>query len=232
MIKNKSFLWLLVLFVCQSLFAQPNPIQITISATYGSKMLNLADSAFHTNDTHHIQIMVLKFYISNIQFLQKGKVVLQEKNSFHLVDLEAKSTKVILLKNENKMAFDELRFNLGIDSTTNVSGAMGGDLDPTKGMYWTWQSGYINFKLEGSSPICNTRNNEFQFHLGGYKKPHYCLQMISLPVQKTQNIQLNLDIQKILSPIDLTILNQIMSPSEEAVSMSIMAANAFTILEN
>lgn len=56
--------------------------------------------------------------------------------------------------------------------------------------------------------------------------------MISLPAQKTQNIQVNLDIQKILSPIDLTILNQIMSPSEEAVSISRMVASAFTIFEN
>jgi hypothetical protein len=37
------------------------------------------------------------------------------------------------------LKYDQIQFQLGIDSLTNVSGAMGGDLDPTKGMYWTWQ---------------------------------------------------------------------------------------------
>ena len=67
--------------------------------------------------------------------------------------------------------FDAIQFNLGIDSLTNVSGALGGDLDPTKGMYWTWQNGYVNFKLQGTSDLCNNPKNEFEFHLGGYLKP-------------------------------------------------------------
>jgi hypothetical protein len=109
---------------------------------------------------------------------------------------------------------------------------MGGDLDPTKGMYWTWQSGYINFKLEGTSPLCTTRNNEFQFHLGGYQKPNYCLQTLSFPIINSCKIDLELDVQKILEHVDLPRTNHIMSPSAEAVLISKIVANAFTLTEN
>ena len=57
---------------------------------------------------------------------------------------------------------------------------MGGDLDPTKGMYWAWQSGYINFKMEGSCSQCLATKNNFEFHLGGYQQPFYAMQTIEL----------------------------------------------------
>ena len=69
----------------------------------------------------------------------------------------------LALQIPSNIPFSKLKFQLGIDSLTNVSGAMGGDLDPTKGMYWTWQSGYINMKIEGKSNSCKTRKNQFQF---------------------------------------------------------------------
>ena len=80
-----------------------------------------------------------------------------------------------------QLDFEEIgsnTFYLGVDSLTNSNGAMGGDLDPTKGMYWTWQSGYINVKIEGKYSGCNTRNNKFQFHLGGYQNPFQTIQKI------------------------------------------------------
>jgi hypothetical protein len=109
---------------------------------------------------------------------------------------------------------------------------MGGNLDPTKGMYWAWHSGYINFKLEGTSAHCKTRNNEFQFHLGGYQQPNYCLQTISFPINNESKINLKLDVQQILQQIDLTKTNHIMSPSAEAVLISKIVAHAFTIYKN
>lgn len=121
---------------------------------------------------------------------------------------------------------------MGIDSLTNVSGALGGDLDPTKGMYWTWQSGYINFKLEGKSQYCNTRNNEFQFHLGGYLQPFYCLQSLKMKVNNSQEINIVLDVKKIIDAIDLKSLNHVMSPGKDAMTLSIIAANSFTIYKN
>ena len=78
------------------------------------------------------------------------------------------------------MRFNTIAFNLGIDSITNVSGAQGGDLDPTKGMYWAWQSGFINIKLQGTSNSCPPPKNEFEFHLGGYQYPFNSLQTIIL----------------------------------------------------
>ena len=116
-----------------------------------------------------------------------------------------------------------------IDSVTNVSGALGGDLDPTKGMYWTWQSGYINFKLEGKSNLCPTRKNEFHFHLGGYLHPYNALKTVKLKVQQSTDIAVVFDVKKLFSAIDLKSTNQIMTPMKEAVLISEKVAQAFSI---
>ena len=229
---NKTFFLLLFIAVYGGAFSQTNSVQFSVSTTFGATPLDLVDSAFTTNDSKHLKITEVKFYLSKIQLLRNGKIVLEEKNGFHLVDAGQTNPFIIVVNNTQNISFDQVQFNLGIDSTTNVSGAMGGDLDPTKGMYWTWQSGYINFKLEGTSPLCTTRNNEFQFHLGGYQKPNYCLQPLSFPIKNSSKIDLNLDVQKILEQVDLSKTNHIMSPSAEAVLISKVVANAFTISKN
>lgn len=229
---NRTFFLLLFIIIYGGAFSQTNSVQFSVSTTFGATHLDLVDSAFNTNDSTHLKITDVKFYISKIQLLRNGEIVLEEKNSFHLVDARQNNPFIIIVGNKQNIPFDQLKFNLGIDSATNVSGAMGGDLDPTKGMYWTWQSGYINFKLEGTSPLCTTRNKEFQFHLGGYQKPNYCLQTLSFPINDTSKIDLKLDVQKILEQVDLPRTNHIMSPSAEAVLISKIVANAFTLTEN
>jgi hypothetical protein len=67
-----------------------------------------------------------------------------------LIDFDENDSNALCLEIPDDIEFDAIQFNLGLDSLTNVSGALGGDLDPTKGMYWTWQNGYVNFKLQGS----------------------------------------------------------------------------------
>jgi len=36
-------------------------------------------------------------------------------------------------------------------------------------MFWTWNSGYIMAKLEGSSPVSNQPDSRFEYHIGGFK---------------------------------------------------------------
>ncbi|MDN3675869.1 hypothetical protein QWY90_00740 [Flavobacterium paronense] len=80
---------------------------------------------------------------------------------------------------------------------------MDGDLDPTKGMYWAWQSGYINIKIEGKSTSCKTRNNEFQFHIGGYREPNYMMRKVEFNCNSNDNITIAIDLKDFFSNINL-----------------------------
>jgi hypothetical protein len=56
----------------------------------------------------------------------------------------------------------------GVDSLLQRGGVMDGDLDPVHGMYWTWQSGYIQFKLEGLLRD-SAGERKLELHLGGFE---------------------------------------------------------------
>jgi hypothetical protein len=182
-----------------------------------------------------IQFENIKFYITNIAFLLKNKPVFIEKNEgnngAHLIDNADDISKKIVLKTPKNIEFDAIKFDIGVDSLTNVSGAMGGALDPTSGMYWAWQSGYINAKIEGKTNICPTRRNEFQFHLGGYLGNNYALQTLVLPVINTNTINIYLDMVTFLQQTNMEKTNQIMSPSSEAVLLSKRLAGYFSIIK-
>jgi hypothetical protein len=179
-------------------------------------------------EENEIKIENLKFYISNISLYQKNKLVYKDSVLARLIDLENRES--LNLKFDNIIKFDRIVFNLGIDSLTNVSGALAGDLDPTKGMYWTWQSGYINFKLEGTDPRCKNRHHRFQYHLGGYAYPFATIQEIDLKINKKVNKSLIiLPIEKFLNVANPEKKSEIMSPSKEAVDLSNLLGDLFEI---
>ena len=107
-----------------------------------------------------IQITTLRFYISDLTIYSDGKVW-NDPNKFHLIDLE---DSISLIVHGIPEKVDSLSFEIGIDSLTNVSGILEGPLDPINGMYWAWNSGYINFKLEGKSSRPKTANQQFEYH--------------------------------------------------------------------
>lgn len=171
----------------------------------------------------------IRFYVSNVQFFHDDALVSVLEKKHHLVDLEfPKSMKIDLGKIAN-LSFNKIKFDFGIDSLTNISGAFGEDLDPTNGMYWTWQSGYINFKLEGVTPSCPARKNFFQFHLGGYQAPFTNVQSVELNVFDEKAISIELPIDQLLEKINFKETYQIMSPNQQAVDMSQLIASLFFV---
>jgi len=223
------FLFFMLLF-CQSqvIIVAQKDLSIDFKFKYHQQEL-VKDKWYVGSNQDSIRFETLKFYISDLKvYLKDGKIFL-EQNSFHLLDFENSESMLILLKNIPNENISHISFNIGIDSTTNVSGAMGGDLDPTKGMYWTWQNGYINFKLEGKSTLCKTRNNEFQFHIGGYMNPFTTLQKIELPINKVGSCTIVFDLEQLMDKFDLSILNHVMSPQLDAVEISKKIVTAFSI---
>ncbi len=175
------------------------------------------------------QFEQIQFYISNFKWYHNNQLVFEEPNSFHLIDVDNSETCSWTLTMPDAIEFDEFTFDFGIDSLTNVSGAFSGALDPVHGMYWAWQSGYINAKIEGTSSICPTRNNKFQFHLGGYMGANNACQHLRMKCLKNE-LALKFDLQNLMQQIDLKQQNQLMIPCPEAVQMSKIMANSFSSL--
>ncbi len=188
-------------------------------------------TTYWISKTDTVTIETLRFYISNVELLSKNKVIWKETNSYHLLDITKPMSFLVKLKTPPGITFTQLKFTLGIDSVTNVSGALGGDLDPTKGMYWTWQSGYVNFKLEGKSNLCKTRNNAFQFHLGGYQSPFKACREVILDVIDKEGAEIYFDIARLFWGLDLNKQNEIMSPCKEAVELSDKLVKGFRSTE-
>lgn len=224
--KSKILFVLIAVILCNGYSDAQSTPKISFHPIFGNSPLRLDDSCYTTDS---IYISNFKCYLSGIEFLNNDSGVWKEANSYHLLDASDNKSLYIFLSSPSNLKFTKIKFNLGIDSITNVSGAMGGDLDPTKGMYWTWQNGYINMKLEGKSKLCKTRNNEFQFHLGGYQNGDNALQTIMLNVLDNEKIDILIDIEKFVAAIDLAKQNQIMSPGKEAVLLSEKFSKIFSV---
>lgn len=126
-----------------------------------------------TGDT--LNFTTFKYYLSNIELQRTSGEWYAIPNSYYLVDLQIKESNTILLNDIPSEDYRAIRFLLGVDSTRNVSGAQEGVLSPSNGMFWSWNTGYIMIKAEGTSP--QSPDDTFAFHLGGFKAPY--------PVQKS-----------------------------------------------
>ena len=225
----KQYFLIIFLFLTYNICAQQSISQVEFEVRVNEKPLKLGKSYQLLENEDSITFDVLRFYISDLQFINNGNIVNKSEKKHILIDLEKPASLQIAI-NEYLGDFDKIKFTLGIDSLTNVSGAMGGDLDPIHGMYWTWQSGYINFKLEGRANKCPARKNEFMFHLGGYQTPSLATQKVELEIPKSiKGLKIILPIDKLLSQINLTETYRIMSPSQEAVAKSRLIAALFLI---
>lgn len=226
----QAFIFLWFLLAADFILAQQDgKCRIFFQPVYGNEKLELGKKYLSTDKRDSVQIDLLRFYISDVAVLSNRKTNWREENSFHLVDASENRSLQLTFETLPNIEFNEISFNLGIDSITNVSGAMGGDLDPTKGMYWTWQSGYINFKLEGESSLSKAKGNEFQYHLGGYQFPFATCQKIELKTTNKELITINVDVEKMLSAMDISQFTHIMSPGKEAVLISEKIAKQFIV---
>jgi len=228
----KFALFFLFIFSNAFLSAQTSTeLMLSFVPVFSNHPLSLENQEDAPLSTDSLHLEKLQFYISQVTLYDGGQLVFSEEKSFHLLDAADAESLVIPLNIPKDLAYSEVRFYLGLDSLCNVSGAMGGDLDPTKGMYWTWQSGYINFKLEGTAKHCPARKNRFQFHLGGYQAPFNTLQEIALAVEPTEDIQIQIALDHFFKQVDLSKTYQIMSPNQEALKLAPLVASIFSIVK-
>lgn len=204
-------------------------LQLQFNLKFKHKPLVL-HKEYSTPNKDTFMLETFKCYISAIEIEYTDHSLFKERNSYHLLDIEDPKSLFLPLPKNNSKNISRILFTIGIDSLTNTSGALDGDLDPTKGMYWAWQSGYINFKIEGKSSSCTTRRNEFQYHIGGYLPPYSSSRRIELSVVKNETMQhIVIDLNTFFSKVLLAQTNQIMIPGKDAIQLADYFAKSFTI---
>jgi hypothetical protein len=162
----------------------PNPVVNTGSLTLEFKNMVgnvplVFDTLSYVNEhTDTFTISLFRYYISNI-VLTKSDGSYTESNSYHLVDASDITTESITLKDVPYGNYTSISFMIGIDSAHNVSGAQAGDLDPAKGMFWSWNTGYIMAKIEGTSPQSTAVGHSITYHIGGFKGPDNPLKTVT-----------------------------------------------------
>ncbi len=198
---------------------------LTIVPKFMGENLQLNNPYILKNDT--LVITNFKFYISNLRYLKNDSLVYTSNKPAHLIDLASEQS--LQISETNFLNFDNIKFSIGIDSLTNISGVFDGDLDPVNGMYWTWQSGFINFKVEGIASNCPARNNKFYWHIGGYEEPFYAMREISLNCKSESSIKIVIHLEKLFWAIDVSKVYQVMSPSEKAIGIANELPEIFSI---
>lgn len=144
----------------------------------GNKDLVLNSGDYTNSSGEVLNVSQLQYFVSNIRFTGpngKGFTVKQE-DSYFLIQEHEPATQTVKVK-VPPGEYNKVTFMLGVDSLRNTMAIdkRKGVLDPSSsmdnGMYWSWNSGYIFFKMEGTSnaaPEDPTGNRRFRFHIGGF----------------------------------------------------------------
>lgn len=151
------------------------------------------EKEYMTDAGESIQVYKMKFYISGLTGVTiKGDTITLSKEHF-LIDVADSSSQKIKVQAPQ---LQYLIFTVGVDSLRNTSGIQSGVLDPSKGMFWTWNSGYIMAKLEGVSSQANTAGNRFTHDVGGFRPPFNSTRKIQLfiPQNKINNTSVYIEV--------------------------------------
>lgn len=144
-------------------FTQAGTLQLNIAHAFNSEPFNLSPTAFVTAANDTIRVTQLSYYVSNIVLTDvNGKKV--PLNGYFLQEFLPGKPNKITLQNVPAGTYKSISYLIGVDSLANSTGSHTGDLDPSYGMYWTWSTGYVFFRIKGRYSAVNS---SYSFDIGG-----------------------------------------------------------------
>ncbi len=144
-------------------------VKVVLEHQWGS--VSPVDFELNTTLTHpetsdELTFTTFRYYISNFRLKKEDGTWWTHPESYFLVDASLPESMVLNITGVPAGNYTEVAYVMGVDSTRNVSGAQSGALSTTNGMFWSWSTGYIMVKAEGTSP--QATGGSFAYHLGGF----------------------------------------------------------------
>jgi hypothetical protein len=122
-----------------------------------------------------MKFSMFKYFISNIKLVKDDntEISIPGDVQYFLVDHSKTDSRTIVINNVPVGNYKSVKFIIGVDSLANTLdvAARPPALDVAgnaAGMYWSWNSGYVFVKVEGTSPASPQADNIFKFHIGGF----------------------------------------------------------------
>lgn len=172
-----------------------------------------------------IEVINLKTYLGHFEFEFRNGNKTQLKE-YKLVDWM--KAPYLALEDINIQNLSSISFLVGVDSNQILNGVMEGDLDPGNGMFWTWQAGYINLKLEYLEG-----KSQHDFHIGGYRESQNTAMRITIDIPPSQQLLgLSFQTAEFIEFIKSNDLTSVMSPGDHAVDISCHYAQFITPVWN
>jgi hypothetical protein len=149
-------------------------LEIEFDNVVGAQNLQLNTGVYVNAKGENFTVSTLNYYISNIRIKNvDGTEYIVPKDSSYFLIKEENTSQIITLNNVPAGDYNAISFIVGVDSLKCASPIeeRTGVLDPAgegAGMYWTWNSGYIFLKMEGTSTALPAGSDAYMYHIGGF----------------------------------------------------------------
>ncbi len=204
--------------------AKDSTIHLDLSFRHGGQEIALGVPFPTEQSGDTTQVDLLRFYVGGLTLFNASGTSSTLENQWHLID--ASDAGSLQFEFDVDSPTQGVRFLLGVDSLTNDAGVHGGALDPTNGMYWAWQTGYINFKLEGSSNVCPASEGGYTYHVGGFLSGLDAAKSFEVSLARDAQISLGIsneislvfEVDRLMKEAYQSLGCRLMRPSESAVN--------------
>lgn len=176
----------------------------------GTRDLELNNGTYRNAAGEEFNVNLLQYYVSNIRLRKAdgSEYIVPQDSSYFLVQEHKSDTHMVRLS-VPQGDYAGVSFILGVDSlrsTMDISRRQGvlnpADMSRDEGMYWTWNSGYIFLKMEGTSPQIApdpSGNRRFRYHIGGFGGGFGTPPVRTINNIKTINLSFGRDVAKVRS---------------------------------
>lgn len=212
-------------------------VTISFNHVFGDDAFSYGTN-YTTSQGEEFTPSLLRYYISNIQLEKMDGTRWSEEESYHLINHGDDATKSITLSGVPTGEYHKVHFMVGVDSLRNVSGAQEGALSPPNGMFWSWNTGYIFFKVEGET---DANEENVIFHIGGFSGDNNAIQlfdqhvhdpMLMVDGESVPKVKVQLDVAQLFggsTAVNLDDMHKVHMPGAMAKKLSDNFINGFSI---
>jgi hypothetical protein len=227
------FITILTVFGCRKKFDGNAQIKLVMEHEFNALDFRAdTTTVYNLSDGVEATFINFKYYFTNIKLKDDKGKWWSDPDSYYIIDATESKPTINLQVPSGK--YSEISYTIGVDSLRNFSGAQGGALSPSNGMFWSWQTGYIHMISEGQSPQIDRPNKNFIHHIGGFLDSFNVVKVVESALPKPLIIEVD-NPQKIIMGIDVAKLydnegNKLSIP--EVTNIHTPGENAFKLSQN